>query len=105
MTFVKVTSDLGSFADSVALQLVWQRALSDAGITSDNTTFAVGRTLSDTGVAQDAYSRQVNYSRAFQETSVFSDTTLFAVTYDITDNGYAAETDVKSIVQKKSKAT
>ena len=104
MTFVKVTSDLGSFADSVALQLVWQRALSDAGITSDNTTFAVGRPLSDTGVAQDAYSRQVNYSRAFQETSVFSDTTLFAVTYDIADNGYAAETDVKSINKLRSES-
>ena len=104
MTFVKVTSDLGSFADSVALQLVWQRALSDAGITSDNTTFAVGRPLSDTGVAQDAYSRQVDYSRAFQETSVFSDATAFAVTNDIADNGYAVETDVKSINKLRSES-
>lgn len=104
MTFVKVTSDLGSFADSIALQLVWQRALGDAGAFSDSYTFAIGRTLSEAGVVQDAYSRQVDYSRAFQETSVFSDATAFAVTNDIADNGYAAETDVKSINKLRSES-
>ena len=104
MTFVKVTSNLGSFVDSVALQLVWQRALSDAGVVVDSPTFAVGRTLSDVGVAQDTFSRQINYSRAFQETSVFADATAFAVSNDIADNGYAAETDVKSINKLRSES-
>ena len=104
MTFVKVTSDLSSFTDSVALQLVWQRALSDAGSFSDSPAFAVTVPLSDSGVAQDLLNRQVDYSRAFQETSVFSDAPAFALATDKADNGYAAETDVKSINKLRSES-
>ena len=95
ITFTKVTVDLGSVADSPALQVGYDREFLEAVGTTDLTTFSSDKTLSEL-VLQ---SEQLTFDTALdrQETADVNDAASVLFATDVSDNGYTSDSNVKSV--------
>lgn len=95
MTFTKVTVDLGSVADSPALQVGYGREFLEAVGTTDLTTFSSDKALSEL-VLQ---SEQLTFDTALdrQDTADVNDAASVLFATDVSDNGYTSDSNVKSV--------
>ena len=100
MTFTKVTIDLGSVADSAALQVGYDRAFLEAVGAADLSTFSSNKALGDLVLQSEQLTFSTTLDR--QDTSTVSDAPEVYLATSTSDNGYASDSDVKSVSMTKS---
>ena len=95
MTFTKVTVDLGSVADSPALQVGYDREFLEAVGITDVTTFSSDKALSELVLQSEQLTFDTELDR--QDTADVNDAASVLFATDVSDNGYTSDSNVKSV--------